>query len=300
MCICIATFSAVQDGELGQSIEEQAVPLIGNRRFWVYRADPAPWDAGGEEAFNDKFGELEAAFQTDRSGPVGICVPVGDPEAIRAHPEALWETTNLLYAGTAPDGAQLRIRYFREAAIAPGMPGSPIQSEWERQDHSLAAGYRIVPLADTDTVSTGDVLEMWTREDAMPAAEAQRRVHEVLMVALDPSDRVAGVSTVYLAHNPQLGMDLWYYRTYVVVDHRMENLSLNLLWATRDHLRDRYLSGEETRAPGVLMEVENPFLQNYYNTGYWVISDFSFIGDSELGGHVRVHYFPGARVPTRS
>jgi hypothetical protein len=252
----------VQDRELGQSIEEQAVPLIGGRRFWVYRADPPPWGPSGEVPFNDKFGELEAAFLTDRSGPVGICVPVPDPEAIRAHPDALWETTNLLYAGYAPDGTQLRIRYFREATIAPGMPQSPTHAEWERQDHSLAAGFRIVPLAE--------------------------------------NDRVAGVSTVYLAHNPQLGLDLWYYRTYVVVDHRMENLSLNLVWASRDHLSGRFVSGEDTRAPGMLMEVENPFLQSYYNTGYWVISDFSFIGDSQLGGHVRVHFFPGARAPAPS
>jgi hypothetical protein len=280
----------------GQSVEEQAVPLIGGRRFWVYRADAPPWEAEGEEAFNDAFGKLDADFQSDTSGPVGVCVYVSDPEAIRAHPEALWERTNLIYAGTAPDGAHVRISYFREATIAPGMPGSPTQAGWLKEDHSLAAGHRIVLLAETDAVSTDDVLEMWTREDAMPPAEAQRRVHEVLMVALDESDRVAGVSTVFLARNTQLGLDLWYYRTYVVVDHRMENLSLNLVWASRDHLRDRFVSGEDTRAPGMLMEVENPFLQSYYNTGYWVVSDFSFIGEDELG-HVRVHYFPGARVP---
>jgi hypothetical protein len=280
----------------GQSIEEQAVPLIGGRRFWVYRADPPPWEAEGEEAFIEAFGKLDADFQSDPSGPVGVCVYVSDPDAIRAHPEALWARTNLIYAGAAPDGVHVRISYFREATIAPGMTGSPTQAGWKKEDHSLAAGYRIVQMAETDAASTDDVLEMWTREGAMPPAEAQRRVHEVLMVALDSNDRLSGVSTVFLARNTQLGMDLWYYRTYVVADHRMENLSLNLLWASRDHLRDRFVSGEDPRAPGMLMEVENPFLQSYYNTGYWVISDFSFIGEDELG-HVRVHYFPGARVP---
>jgi hypothetical protein len=280
----------------GISVEEQAVPLIGGRRFWVYRADPPPWEAEGEGPFNEAFAKLDDAFQSDPSGPVGVCVFVSDPEAIRAHPEALWERTNLIYAGRGADGAHVRISYFREATIAPGMPGSPTQAGWLKEDHSLAAGHRIVNLAETDAVSTDDVLEMWTREDAMPPAEAQRRVHEVLMVALDSNDRVAGVSTVFLARNMQLGMDLWYYRTYVVVDHRMENLSLNLVWTSRDHLRDRFVSGEDTRAPGMLMEVMNPFLQSYYNTGYWVVSDFTFIGEDDLG-HVRVHYFPGARVP---
>jgi hypothetical protein len=290
----------VQELASGQSVEEQALPLIGGRRFWVYRADPSPWDPEGEGPFNSAFETLQSTFLADRSGPPGVCVAVPDPEAVRARPEARWEATNLWYAGTGPDGTQLRIRYFREATIAPGMPNSPTHAEWEVADHSLPEGYRIVPLAETDAVSTKDVLEMWTREDAMPAAEAQRRVHEVLMVALDSRDRVAGVSTVYLSHNQQLGMDLWYYRTYVVTDHRMENLSLNLVWSSRDHLRDRFVSGEDTRAPGMLMEVENPFLQSYYNTGYWVISDFTYIGESPLGGHVRVHYFPGARVPASS
>jgi hypothetical protein len=290
----------MQGRELGQSIEDQAVPLIGGRRFWVHQGDPPPWDAAGEGVFNDLFAELDARFQAEGSGPVGVCVPVSDPEAIRARPEARWEETNLIYAGTAADGSHLRIRYFFDATIAPGMPNSPKEAEWVSQDHSLPAGYRMLVLSETDVVSNKDVLGMWEREDAMPAAEMERRVHEVLMVALDPSDQVAGVSTVYLAHNPQLGMDLWYYRTYVVTDHRMENLSLNLLWASRDHLRDRFESGEDTRAPGMLMEVENPFLQSYYNIGYWAVSDFWFIADSRLGGHVRVHYFPSARVPAPS
>jgi hypothetical protein len=289
----------VQEPAPSQSVEEQALPLIAGRRFWVYRADPPPWETEGEKLFNEAFAKLDAAFQSERSGPVGVCVLVSDPEAIRGRPEALWEATNLWYAGNA-GGSQVRIRYFREATIAPGMPGSPLQADWELQDHSLPDGYRIVPLAETDLVSAEDIVEVWTRENAMPAGEAQRRVQEVLMVGLDPSDRIAGVSTVYLAPNPQLGMDLWHYRTFVVAEHRMENLSLNLVWASRDRLRDRFLNGEDTRAPGILTEVENDFLKSYYNTGYWVISDFSFIGESQLGAHVRVHYFPGARVPAQS
>ena len=117
------------------------------------------------------------------------------------------------------------------------------------------------------------------------------------MVGIDPSNRVAAVSTTFLKHNEQLGMDLWHYRTFVAPDHRMENFSLQLMWRSRDHLRRRYESGEDTSGPGMIMEVENEFLKTYYNTGYWVISDFWFIGEAPNGAHVRVHYFPGATVP---
>jgi hypothetical protein len=108
---------------------------------------------------------------------------------------------------------------------------------------------------------------------------------------------IAGVSTVYLQRNPQLRLDLWYYRTYVAADHRMSFLALWLLWASRDHLRKRFESGEDTRPPGMIMEVENEFLKSYYTRGYWEVSHFVFIAESELGAHVRVHYFPGARAP---
>jgi hypothetical protein len=282
----------------GQSVEEQALPLIGGRRFWVYRGDPAPGEKEGDELFNATFAELDTRFQSDRSGPLGICVPISDPELMRRRPEAIWPDTKLIYAGTEENGTQLRLRYFYDATVGPGLPNSPSIAQSEEQDYSLPPGYRMEPLAQSAAVTLDDVLEFWAAEEAMPEAEARRRVHEVLMVALDPSDRVAAVSTVYLQRNPQLRLDLWYYRTFVGSEHRMSHLAVRLLWATRDHLRERYLSGEDTRASGMVMEVENEFLKSYYNRAFWVISDFDFIGETPtIGAHVRVHYFPGAQAP---
>jgi hypothetical protein len=277
------------------SVYEESIPLVGGRRFHVYRVLLPDGAAGDpDEMFVAAFEALDAEFQS-AGGPVGVCVAVSRDQ-IAGDPDAFWPATGLAYAGTQPDGSQLRIRYFGEATIAPGMEGSPTQAAWLEQDHSLHEGHRIVPIADTDAVDEEDVLAMWTAQGVVRPGEAERRMNEVLMVALGPGDELAGVSTVYLQSNRQLGMSLWHYRTFVAPDHRMENLSLNLLWASRDHLRDRFVSGED-ETPGMLMEVENEFLKSYYNTGYWVISDFTFIGESELGAHVRVHYFPGARVP---
>jgi hypothetical protein len=122
-------------------------------------------------------------------------------------------------------------------------------------------------------------------------------VHEVSIVALDPGDGVAAVSTVYLQRNQQLAMDLWHLRGFVATEHRMGNLATQILWATRDHLRRAFESGEDTRAPGVIVEVENKLLMTYFNRAFWVYSDFWFIGENERGAHVRVHFFPGAQAP---
>lgn len=292
----------------GPEINERALPLIGGRRFWVYNAETPPGEREGDDLFNSTFAELDARYREDRSGPIGVCVPVSEPELIRRRPEAVWPETELLYAGTQreatslgegrPASTQLRIRYFYDATIGPGLPNSPTIAESEAVDYSLPPGYRMVPLAETDAVGPEDVLTVWEREGAIPdPREAERRVREVSIVALDPDDRLAAISTIYLKHSPQLGMELWNLRGFVARDHRMGNLATRILWATRDHLREAYESGRDTRGPGVLLEVENQMLMTYFNRAFWVYSDFWFIGESPSRAHVRVHYFPGAEAP---
>jgi hypothetical protein len=53
------------------------------------------------------------------------------------------------------------------------------------------------------------------------------------------------------------------------------------------------------RASGVCFELENEGMRKYINTAIWQPVDFIFVGDNERGVPVRVHYFPGARVPLR-
>ena len=143
----------------GQFVELQAVPLIGGRRFWVYSGDPPPGQSRGDEVFNASFDQLDTRYQADRSGPIGVCVPVSDPEAMRRRREAVWPGTELMYAGTQEDGTQLRIRYFYDATVGPGYPNSPSIAESEAQDYPLPPGYRIEPLQDTDAATPDDVIE---------------------------------------------------------------------------------------------------------------------------------------------
>ena len=77
----------------------------------------------------------------------------------------------------------------------------------------------------------------------------------------------------------------------------MSTLAGSLAVHGREVLEERFVKGEDTRAGGIIYEVENPGLKSYFNKALWLPTDFTFIGENERGDHVRVHYFPGATVP---
>jgi hypothetical protein len=127
--------------------------------------------------------------------------------------------------------------------------------------------------------------------------EAARRVHQIRLVATHRDDGVVGVSSLYLQRSDQLRMSLWHYRTYIAPRHRMSNLAAQLIFRNRDEMEERFVGGEDTRAGGLLFELEHQRMQHYFNKALWLPADFTFIGENEWGHHVRVHYFPGATVP---
>ena len=161
----------------------------------------------------------------------------------------------------------------------------------------LDQGYRIDLFADQDGVTEQDVLDLWASEGVVPEAAARKRIHEVLLVATHQSDVLVGVSSAYLQLNPQLRMDLWYYRAFVAAAHRQSNVAVNLALIGRDHLERQYVSGEDRRGAGIVYEVENEGLKRHFNDALWLPTDFIFIGESRHGAHVRVRYFPGALAP---
>lgn len=291
---------AVEDERLvGVSAAHPAtVALIGGRPLWLYRSVLAPpshdrWS----EMFNRAFDVLAGEFDAD-GAYIGLCVLVEDPAETTRRPEAVWPETDLMFAGYLDDGRQVRLRYFWGAAIAPGLPNSPSLDETRIQEYPLEDRYRILSLGETSEIGAEDVIRFWEREGAMPEPEeAGRRIGEVELVAIDRNGSLAGVSTLYLAHNAQLRMDLWHYRTFVGEAHRMSNLAAQLIFRNRDRLEDRFVSGADTRAGGMLFELEHEGMKAYFNKALWLPADFTFIGENEFGDHVRVHYFPGATVP---
>jgi hypothetical protein len=168
----------------------------------------------------------------------------------------------------------------------------------EVPDRPLDPAYRIVPVGGPDGPSVDDVLQLWLDEGAVPRSEAQRRVHEVLLVATHgDGGPLAGVSTAALHRSPQLRADVWYFRAFVGAAHRMTNLAVQLLLHGHDALEQRFTSGTDTRAIGTLIDVQHEGLKRGQPHAVWPQSQFTFIGENPRGDHVRVRYYRGALAP---
>jgi hypothetical protein len=279
-------------GELAgvNSVYPADVGLVGGRPFWIYRSLLAPAEPGAADAMvAAAFGALEAEFDPHGDGPIGLCLLIADRAEMQRRPEAEWPEPRTLYAGYLGDGRQVRIAYFEDARIGQGI--FVPNATWE-----LEHGYRVEPFADQDAVGHQAVIDLWTREGAVPQEEALRRVHEVVLVATDAAGELVGVSTAYLQRNAQLGIDLWYYRGLVAHAHQRSSIGVHLALIGRDHLKSLFVSGRDTRGAGIVFEVQNEGLKQI-NNAVWLPSDFTYIGENERGDHVRVHYFPGALAP---
>lgn len=274
----------------------EAMPRPPARPMWAYRSFLAEdsvelWG----EMFTAAFDSLESEFDRDRSGPLGLCVLLDGTQAAR-RPEAIWPDEDLIYAGYLPDSQQVRVRWFWEAPAEPGLPNSLTMDQSTQMDWSIDDRYRVEPFTG-DTEVANAILELWAREGVVEEEEAQRRVHETLNVVTERDEGVIALSTAYIERSAQLGMDLWYFRTFVATAHRNTHVATQLTMHNRDLLERRFTSGEDTRAGGVAFELQNEGMRKYINTAIWQPVDFIFIGDSERGAPVRVHYFPGAHVP---
>ena len=158
------------------------------------------------------------------------------------------------------------------------------------------SGYRVDVFAEQTRVSAQDVIALWTAEEALDQAEAERRVGEILVIATDPDGRPVGISTSYLRRHPQLRAELWHTRVFVAAAHRQSGLAIELARTARDHLCARFAGGDR-RGIGVLFEVESEILKRFIPQAVWPHTKFVFIGENARGDHVRVFYFPGAPAP---
>jgi len=194
------------------------------------------------------------------------------------------------YAGYLPDGRQLRARYFEGSVVGPPRPVIDFGT-------GIDTSYRIDVFDEQEAVDAAAVIDLWTREGAMPPDEAQRRVDELLLVATQGAAEPVAVATAYLERNAQLGMELWYVRVFVAEEHRFTRVGWTTMMIARDHLQRRFMGGQDSRGAGVVLELENEGLMSRFDEAIWLPADFTFIGENQRGDHVRVHYFPGATVP---
>jgi hypothetical protein len=280
------TCAVRRDGELVGSSSSAAAPIprLNGWTFWVHRSLLA---AGLEAAWRPLLGASFVVLEAEPRGegrPVGVCTFVESDDR-RRHSDAAWDTPRMIHAGYLDDGRQLRIGYFTDQVSSLPIPG----------EVHLEPGLRLTEL-DASGVDHDRVIRFWTEVAGMDPAEAARRVGEARFVALDEAGELVAVSTAYLAVQPQLGARLWHVRGFVAPAYRRSHLGVALTAVSREHLEARYAAGDD-RAAGFVMEVENPMLNRVFPKGIWYESDTWFVGVTERGGSVRVHWFAGARTP---
>jgi hypothetical protein len=272
------------------SVFPATLDLVGGRQFFVYRNYLTAPAAAARAAMAHRAAlALNSEYEPAVESPIGICFLIEDRADMERNPGAEWLYPRSYYAGYLQDGRQVRIRYFDGARVGP--PQEPFDFPLTL-DHS----YLTVAFDEQDEVTADDVVALWKREGVMPEEEAERRVEEVVAVSTRDGELV-GVATAYLQRNEQLGMDMWHNREFVTAAHRTSRVGWSLALVSRDRLRQRFVGAADTRAPGIVFEVENEGLKKYMDFGYWPATDFTFIGENERGDHVRVHYFPGAITP---
>jgi hypothetical protein len=98
-------------------VDDAAVGLIAGRRFWVYGSLlPGAGARHWPGMFDAAFETLAEAFRPNRPGPIGLFAPIAEP-ALLERTGAVWDDTELIYAGWLADGRQGRLRYFDFALI---------------------------------------------------------------------------------------------------------------------------------------------------------------------------------------
>lgn len=162
--------------------------------------------------------------------------------------------------------------------------------------YALRDDHRILRFAESEEVSEREVIEFWLAHNAMKKDEAQRRVSEVCMVAVTGSGELCGLTTAYLDYSPHLRARLWHVRGMVDPDQQGRNVAANLLIETTRFLEQEYTSGRDTRAPGILMVIQNHAIERRFPFAVWPEVWFAFVGVTPRGSHLRLHWFPGAEV----
>ncbi len=144
-----------------------------------------------------------------------------------------------------------------------------------------------------------EVAAFWAQEKALPqAGVAARRAQQVAVVCrAAQGGQIIGVSTVVKMTVPRLLNNVvYYYRHFVAAEHRQKHVGTALVQTTRDHLNQRFVSGEDRSAQGFYTVTESQILQKARRQG--VSPAGTFMGVNKNGDHLRIAWFDGAKFKT--
>lgn len=140
------------------------------------------------------------------------------------------------------------------------------------------------------------VLAFWLAEGALPdKSQVDQRIEQLVLVARDGNNEVAGVCTAVAEVRPLIGQPLYFYRSFIGQRWRGTRLVYRLLRRAQtllhEHARDNGWP-----CIGMLLELENQRFTETMRAAVWPGLNFTYVGKSRRGLDLRVYYFPGAML----
>jgi hypothetical protein len=144
------------------------------------------------------------------------------------------------------------------------------------------------------------ITAFWQVENAIPdAAAAGKRLPEVIAHAVTDAGDVAAVCTAVAMTMPRIGQPMYYYRCFVGRQWRSSRLVSSLLRHAKTVLED-YARAHDFPCIGILLELENTRFGESLRKPVWPSTGFVYAGKSGRGLDLRVWYFRGAKLQSRT
>ena len=141
-----------------------------------------------------------------------------------------------------------------------------------------------------------EVVAIWTQFGGLDAAEAQRRLSELVMIVKNKSGKVIGISTAAKTHLQQIQNHVYAYRCFILPEFRAPALDTQMIIRSKALLAEASLVGTEKRSVGIVVVVQNELLKNHWRQAVWPGADMMYIGDTPQGHHIRIGYFKGSKI----
>lgn len=146
-----------------------------------------------------------------------------------------------------------------------------------------------------------EIIQFWVGEQVLPEDVAQERVHQVMQVLRHKeSHAMIGLVSGQLKYIDAMKMHFYNCRGFVKEAYRSQGLFIKTFRDTYYLLNTDYVSGKNTKASGVFVNIENPLLKNHNQAIWWGGDNgevpYFFMGYSAQGNHIRIAYFKGVTV----
>lgn len=140
-----------------------------------------------------------------------------------------------------------------------------------------------------------ELVDFWARHGAIAdPARAQARALQAVVVARDADGALCGVATALLRTLPRLRQPTYYYRQFFAPEYRGNKQALPFFEAACRILEAG--NKQEPESLGVLLELENSWLNGYFTEAVGERIAGVFIGYSPRGHQLRALYFEGAKL----